>query len=446
MSNNALAVAEYPADELNTFPPASGSAPFLEPIADIDAIMYRHGQLLQYRDRVLKQNVDYGAIPGAGDKMVLFKPGAEKIDFLFGLRPTYEVIERVEDWDGRDHGGEPFFHYLVLCRLLRRDTVVAEHMGSCNSWESKYRYRKSDRVCPHCSQEAIRKSRQNGEGWYCWRKVGGCGATFAENDAAIVNQEVGRRSNPDVADVVNTVLKMALKRAHVGATLAATMAGEFFAVEADDYEEGAVYDAPAAANGSTPAPRPGMQNARAQNAPSPQRAQKSASAGPPATRTPRFKELVNEAANKKWAYEDGQVNQFRLLNAIRAGGFEHDAITNENLHEARAAMHAHYAPNNSAPVAPGEVEAHEAEIVDDGASTPVTTQWPCEEVGQSDAFQYFLNLCDDKRLPFSSSPAGRKAFEIAFSELLGVPVAVAEMTALDFENAYKSVQDGSLRW
>jgi hypothetical protein len=63
----------------------------------------------------------------------------------------------------------------------------------------------------------VLKSKNEGEGYFCWRKKDGCGALFPLGDKAIENQEVGRVENPDIADTYNTVLKMAKKRAQVDA-------------------------------------------------------------------------------------------------------------------------------------------------------------------------------------------------------------------------------------
>ena len=42
-------------------------------------------------------------------------------------------------------------------------------------------------------------------------KLGGCGAKFLKGDPAIEGQQLGQVPNPDIADVQNTVLKMADK-------------------------------------------------------------------------------------------------------------------------------------------------------------------------------------------------------------------------------------------
>lgn len=46
----------------------------------------------------LKSGQDFGLIPGT-NKPTLLKPGAEKIQMLFGVTSEYEEIERIQDYD-----------------------------------------------------------------------------------------------------------------------------------------------------------------------------------------------------------------------------------------------------------------------------------------------------------------------------------------------------------
>ncbi len=90
-----------------------------------------------------------------------------------------------------------------------------------------------ERLCPKCNKPNIRKSRESG--WYCWTKTGGCGAVYRDGDAAIEGQAMGQKPNPDVADTVNTILKMAMKRAKISATINAISASEFFTQDVEDF-------------------------------------------------------------------------------------------------------------------------------------------------------------------------------------------------------------------
>jgi hypothetical protein len=182
----------------------------------------------------MKAGVDYGLIPGV-QKPSLWKPGAEKLVNLFGLVASFEMLKSVEDWTGEAHGGEPFFYYKTKCKLWRGNMLMGEGEGSCNSWEVKYRWRKVERQCPECGCETIIKGKKEfGGGWLCWKKRGGCGATFKEGDSAIEEQSTDRKPNPDIFDQVNTFLKMANKRAKIDATINATSASEFFTQDLED--------------------------------------------------------------------------------------------------------------------------------------------------------------------------------------------------------------------
>jgi len=166
----------------------------------------------------LKEGVDYGVIPGT-KKPSLLKPGAEKTTKLLGLADTYEVMQRVEDWD------KPFFNYEIKCTLIQivTGTIISEGLGSCNSWESKYRYRWvwPDDVPQNIDRTKLVKKtgkRRDGKGIYTQYRM----------------------DNEDIFSQVNTLLKMAGKRALVDAALHAGRLSELFT---QDIEDGAIIDA-----------------------------------------------------------------------------------------------------------------------------------------------------------------------------------------------------------
>jgi len=216
------------------------------PVMDIATALARRQSMVQFVQSIMKQGTDFGTIPGT-DKPTLLKPGAEKLTTFFGLRPRFVEIRTVEDWTGGEYGGEPFFYYRFTCQLWRGDTLIAEADGACNSMESRYRYRNASRKCPACGKEAIIKGKQEyGGGWICFKKQGGCGAKYADEDKKITEQQVGRVFNPDIADQANTILKMSQKRALVAATLIGVNASEFFTQDMEDYVEGEVVETPPA--------------------------------------------------------------------------------------------------------------------------------------------------------------------------------------------------------
>jgi hypothetical protein len=215
---------------------------YLAPVADLNTILTIHQAKKEFIEKIFREGIDYGPIPG-NDKKTLLKAGAEKLSSLFGLHPVFIDVNTVEDWTGIDHGGEIFLMYRQKCQLYLGDNIIASADGSCNSWEKKYRYRQMQRVCPECGKAAIKKSQYppknkalgNVPGWYCFAKIGGCGAEFGVTDPAIVNQQTGQEKNQDVAEQANTILKMAQKRALVAATLIATNVSDYFTQDMEDF-------------------------------------------------------------------------------------------------------------------------------------------------------------------------------------------------------------------
>lgn len=209
---------------------------FIAPVVNLAEAKQRYELFKSFVGGVLVKGRDYGEVPGT-TKPTLLKPGAEKLGAFFGLRPTFLIQESVNDWTGKDHG-EPFFFREYKCQLFKNGELVGEGVGSCNSWEKKYRYRSSERVCPQCGKPTIIKGKQEyGGGFICFAKKGGCGAKFADNAPEIINQEVGQVPNKDVADQVNTIDKMAQKRALVAAILIATNASDYFTQDMEDFAD-----------------------------------------------------------------------------------------------------------------------------------------------------------------------------------------------------------------
>ena len=181
----------------------------------------------------LTKDEHYGVIPGTNNKPTLLQPGAQKLCFMFRLVPRFHVKRIDLPGDHRE--------YTVCCELENLGVHVGEGVGLCSTMESKYRWRKADRVCPNCGSDCLKRSKfeKNGEkGWYCYAKIGGCGEKFGADDHRIVGQEVERKENPDIADTYNTVLKMAKKRAFVDASLTATAASDIFTQDVEDMDIG----------------------------------------------------------------------------------------------------------------------------------------------------------------------------------------------------------------
>jgi hypothetical protein len=201
MSENGLAIVDQPLA--------------IMPVMAIQQAVERRAAMVEFVRQIMVKGTDYGIIPGTGDKPTLLKAGAEKLNTFFGLAPRFEVVASVEDWTGAAHDGEPFFNYHYRCTLTRGQQVAGQGEGSCNSWEKKYRYRTV------FSNKATAEDKANGK---LETRTGRGGRPY---DVYVV-------TNPNPADIVNTLQKMAQKRALVAATLLAVNASEFFTQDVED--------------------------------------------------------------------------------------------------------------------------------------------------------------------------------------------------------------------
>lgn len=187
-------------------------------------VLHQVGHIQELIKEVMKEGEHFGKIPGCGDKLVLLKPGAEKLNLTFRLSPTYEKIIKTDLPNGHRE-------YEIVCTLTHIPTgqILGQGLGLCTTMESKYRYRTGERKCPKCGKATIIKGKQEyGGGWLCYIKKGGCGTKFADGDKSIEDQQIGKVENLNPADEFNTVLKMAKKRAHVDAILTVTAASDIF--------------------------------------------------------------------------------------------------------------------------------------------------------------------------------------------------------------------------
>jgi hypothetical protein len=186
------------------------------------AILERVAVVQDIAHQVMKKDTHFGTIPGC-DKPSLWQAGAEILGVAFHLAPRYERIEQDLGGGHRD--------FITTCELVSTETglFVGSGCGSCSTMESKYRYRKGERVCPECGAAAIIKGKaEYGGGWICFSKKGGCGAKFADEDTAITKQDVGRVEYDNPADYYNTCRQISDKRAYVKAIRSTTGCSDIF--------------------------------------------------------------------------------------------------------------------------------------------------------------------------------------------------------------------------
>ena len=247
---------------------------FISPAATVAQALDRYDAVVELvRSRLWRDGVDSGEIPGAS-KPTLLKPGAEKLCAFFGLTPLFETTRVIEDWTGKDHGGEPLFAYTVTCSLMRGDRIIAQGAGDAHSWETKHRYRwvKAEDVPPGVTLSTLQRredvaseprfavQRKETGGKYgkplsYWERFeaaieDGTAVTETRQSKAgnpvewvIIADATYRVPNGNPADLTNTLMKMSQKRGLVAAVLLATNASEFFTQDLEDWDGGVIVDA-----------------------------------------------------------------------------------------------------------------------------------------------------------------------------------------------------------
>ena len=156
----------------------------------VDIVSAQMGSLKELMKTSLKAGMDYGKIPGTGNKPTLLQPGAEKIALMLGITLRHDVNT------SQLQGGHREVTVVAHAILRKTGEEVGDGVGLCSTMESKYRYRND------------------------WEHK--------------VNGRPGKVENRDVADVYNTVLKMAEKRADIDCVKRVASASEFFTQDLED--------------------------------------------------------------------------------------------------------------------------------------------------------------------------------------------------------------------
>lgn len=180
----------------------------------------RMAALEQFVRTYLREGEDYGLIPGTR-KPTLFKSGAEKLCDIYGFTSEIIVLDKLEDWErGR-------FSYTIIATLRSKRTglIETQGIGNCNSLEARYRYvwLSESRIPPGTDLKKLPHQRKKGDR-----------GSFT----------VYRVPTEDPFSQVNTILKMAKKRALVDAVLSATRSSGLFSQDVEDLRANGVTATP----------------------------------------------------------------------------------------------------------------------------------------------------------------------------------------------------------
>jgi hypothetical protein len=152
---------------------------------------------------VMKPDIHYGVIPGT-DKPTLLKQGAEVLCMAFRVADSYQV----EDLSTADT-----VRYRVTCLGTHQASgvVLGSGMGEASSGEEKYKWRKAFDDEFNATPENLRRIKK---GKYTTKQI---------------------RTEP--ADLANTILKMANKRAKIAMTINVTACGDMFGQDLEDMDD-----------------------------------------------------------------------------------------------------------------------------------------------------------------------------------------------------------------
>lgn len=192
-------------------------------------------RIAQIHRKVMKDGIHYGVIPGT-KKPTLLQPGADLLIFMHGATATYPIAEQRRTYEAQLPGIAPFLQWDVTCEIKdAAGFVIGVGIGSCNSWETKYRYRYAQRICLSCGKEGtVYDARKWDKGWVCGSKKGGCGTSFRPDQPEYANASSAKVENLDVIGLDNTIKKIAAKRGKVAAALALSLASAMFTQDVED--------------------------------------------------------------------------------------------------------------------------------------------------------------------------------------------------------------------
>lgn len=158
---------------------------------------------------IMKRDTHYGTIPGT-PKPTLYKPGAEVLCVTFRIAQEYRIEDLGDALTAR-------FRVTCIGRHQVTGVVLGEGVGECSSAEEKYKWRKA--VCAEefdLYPENMRRLK------------------FSAYQG---NVKKVTQVRTEAADLANTVLKMACKRAMIAMTLNVTAASDIFTQDIEDLPE-----------------------------------------------------------------------------------------------------------------------------------------------------------------------------------------------------------------
>lgn len=140
--------------ESNALARQQGTLAPLAPIYSPQQVFDAQNAIYAYVREGLQEGVDYGKIPGTGDKPALLKPGAERLVQGMGVRTAFVIVEQEIDHDRENTFCDRYnnvrtsyglYRYTVRCEVYdAAGNLRGEGIGSASTLESKYISRPRD--------------------------------------------------------------------------------------------------------------------------------------------------------------------------------------------------------------------------------------------------------------------------------------------------------------
>lgn len=183
------------------------------------------------RDRTYEEGAPIWKIPGTNSYFPT-AVGITRIMDFFYLTEGFSRIEEVilpDITKGKKiiTGHRKFKMELIV--LNRQSQFVFACRGSISTMEEKYRFTYKKRKCPECKEETIREQKEEaGGGFYCWKKIGGCGRQFGPDDERITKQKTGKTENDRLYDLHSNLEQILKFRTLRGGVLFKTGMKKYF--------------------------------------------------------------------------------------------------------------------------------------------------------------------------------------------------------------------------
>jgi hypothetical protein len=189
------------------------------PVAEV---VERTRMVVEILEKVMIQDVHYGIVPGT-QKPSLWQPGAEKLALTFQLAPDLHIDDLSQPPSPSSPNGEIRYRVIASVRHVPTDNIVGIGVGEASSREEKNAWREA--ICEEeweATPETHRRIKYK-------KKWGG-------RPRKVVGVETVQQIRTEPADIANTVLKMATKRARVDGMKSTCAASDVFAQDLEDLE------------------------------------------------------------------------------------------------------------------------------------------------------------------------------------------------------------------